>query len=181
MATQTKRNAQGNTGDGADAGAAMAGLGAAASTVAEIQRQQLAAGMEALSILFRAGEAVQQAQLQMRQRSALLHSQAADNIRRATSPMEVASIQSTLVMYEVQEAMRYGQELMAAVARSGTDLIKPAPGVQENVAAGASPAASMMGAAMTAAAPMADAFQQFFSAPMKAAQAAQAAQQQTTH
>ncbi|KQT12237.1 hypothetical protein ASG30_02750 [Ramlibacter sp. Leaf400] len=150
----------------------MASLGAAASTVAEIQRQQLAAGVEALSILFRAGEAVHQAQLQMGQRSALLHSQAADNIRKAGSPMEVASIQSTLVMYEFQEAMRYGQELVAALAKTGGEMLRPTQGQQEG-AAGSSPAASMMGAAMTAAGPMADAFQQMFTAPMRAAQAAQ--------
>lgn len=173
MATQTKRPGQGASGDGADSGAAVASLGAAASTVAEIQRQQLAAGVEALSILFRAGEAVHQAQLQMGQRAALLHSQAADNIRKAGSPMEVASIQSTLVMYEFQEAMRYGQELVAALAKTGSEMLRPPQGQQEGAASGASPAASMMGAAMTAAGPMADAFQQMFTAPMRAAQAAQ--------
>ena len=48
---------------------------------------------------------------------------------------------------------------------------------RQQLAAGASPAASMMGVAMNAAAPMADAIQQMFTAPMKAAQASS----QSTH
>lgn len=172
MATQTKRTTQETPEDPSQAAAA--GFATAVGTVSELQRQQLAAGAEALSHFFRAAEAVQQAQLQMGQRAALLHSQAADNLRKASSPLELASIQSTLVVYEFQEAMRFGQELVAAFAKSSGEMMRSPQGVQEASAAGASPAASMMGAAMTAAAPMADAIQQMFTAPMKAAQASQA-------
>jgi len=175
MATQTKRSAQETSDDPGQA--AVAGFANAVGTVSEFQRQQLAAGAEALSHFFRAAEAVQQAQLQMGQRAALLHSQAADNLRKAGSPLELASIQSTLVVYEFQEAMRYGQELVAAFAKSGGEMLRPAQGAQDSSATGASPAASMMGAAMNAAAPMADAIQQMFTAPMKAAQASS----QATH
>jgi Phasin protein len=171
MATQTKRSTQESSEDPAQAAAA--GLATAVGTVSEFQRQQLAAGAEVLSHFFRAAEAVQQAQLQMGQRAALLHSQAADNLRKASSPLELASIQSTLVVYEFQEAMRYSQELMAAFAKSSGEMMRP-PQVQDPSAAGASPAVTMMGAAMNAAAPMADAIQQMFTAPMKAAQASQA-------
>jgi len=169
MATQTKRNPQETADDPGQV--ALAGFATAVGTVSEFQRQQLAAGAEAVGHLFRAAEAVQQAQLQMGQRAALLHSQAADNLRRAGSPLELASIQSTLVVYEFQEAMRYGQELVAAFAKSSGEMLRPAQGTQDASAAGASPAASMMGVAMNAAGPMADAIQQMFTAPMKTAQA----------
>ncbi len=175
MATQTKRNANETPDDPGQA--AVVGFATAVGTVSEFQRQQLAAGAEVLSHLFRAAEAVQQAQLQMGQRAALLHSQAADNLRKATSPLELASIQSTLAVYEFQEAMRYGQELVTALAKSSGEMLRPAQGVQDAGVTGASPAASMMGVAMNAAAPMADAIQQMFTAPMKAAQASS----QSTH
>lgn len=169
MATQTKRNANETPDDPGQA--AMVGFATAVGTVSEFQRQQLAAGAEALSSIFRAAEAIQQAQLQMGQRCALLHSQAADNLRKAGSPVELASIQSTLVVYEFQEAMRYGQELVAAFAKTSGEMLKPSQLAQDAPLTGASPAAAVMGAAINAAAPMADAIQQMFTAPMKAAQA----------
>jgi hypothetical protein len=171
MATQTRRSTHETSEDPVQAAAA--GFASAAGTVSEFQRQQLAAGAEALCNFFRAAQALQQAQLQMGQRAALLHSQAADNLRKATSPMELASVQSTLVVYQFQEAMRYGQELAAALAKCGGEMLKPPQRAQDAAPASASPAASMMGAAMNAAAPMADAIQQMFTAPMKAAQASQ--------
>ncbi|TFZ06701.1 hypothetical protein EZ313_08785 [Ramlibacter henchirensis] len=174
MATQTKRTQQGSTDD---ANETVAGLAGAAGTLAEIHRQQLAASADVLCSMFRAAEALQQVQLQMGQRAALLHSQAADNIRKATSPTELVSVQSTLVMYEFQEAMRYTQELVTALARSGGEMLRPVQAAQGGNAASTSPATTMMGAAMSAAGPMADAFQQMFTAPMKAA----AQSSQSTH
>lgn len=169
MATQTKRT----TGSGTDADGTPAAQTAAA-TFAEIGRQQMAASADALTVWFRAAQAMQQAQLHMGQRAALLHSQAAENIRKASSPMELASIQSTLMVYEFQEMVRYWQELSTAAAKAGGEAMRP---VQQQDGSGAtSPAATMVGAAMNAAAPMAEAFQQMFSAPMKAA-----AQQAATH
>ena len=67
--------------------------------------------------------------------------------------------------------MRYAQELVAAFAKSSGEMLRPAQGTQDASAAGASPAASMMGVAMNAAGPMAEAIQQMFTAPMKTAQA----------
>lgn len=171
MATQSRRSQQAAA-DGANEAAA--GLASVAGTLAEIHRQQLAAGVDVLCSMFRATEALQQVQLQMGQRASLLHSQAADNIRKATSPMELVSVQSTLVMYEFQEAMRYGQELMAALAKSGGEIMRPVQAAQGGATGNSgSPTATMMGAAMNAAGPMADAFQQMFTAPMKAATAQQ--------
>lgn len=165
MASPSKRAQSSASGDADEA----AGLAGAAGTVAEVSRQQLAATAEAFSVFFRATEAIQQAQLQMGQRAALLHSQAAENIRKATSPIELASIQSTLLMYQMQEAMRYWQEMMAATAKASGELMRPGQ-VQQEAGAGATGAAtSVMGAAMNAAGPMADVFQQMFTAPLKAA------------
>ena len=143
-------------------------MGEGFQSFAEMTRQQMAASAQAMSMWFRAVEALQRAQLHMGQRAALLHSQAAENIRKAGSPMELASIQSTLVVYEMQEAMRYWQELLTAAGGAGGDALRAADTASE--AKSTSPAAAMMGAAMNAAAPMADAFQQMFTAPLKAAQ-----------
>lgn len=168
MATQTKRT----TGSSTDAdGTTVAQAGA--TTFAEISRQQMAATAEAMGAWFRSIETMQQAQLHMGQRAALLHSQAAENIRKATSPMELASIQTTLMVYEFQEMVRYWQELSTAAARAGGEALRPAQ--QQDGLGATSPAATMVGAAMNAAAPMAEAFQQMFTAPMKAATAQQAA------
>jgi hypothetical protein len=166
MANQSKRAASsassGTDDDGTAPGAA----------VTEMARRQLAAGADALGAMFRAAESLQQAQLQMGQRAALLHSQAADNLRKATTPAELVTIQSTLMLYEMQEGMRFWQEFMAAAAKAGSEIMRPPERATATAASAAdgSAAAGMMGAAMNAAAPMADAFQQMFTAPMKAAQ-----------
>jgi len=146
-----------------------------AGAFADATRQQMATAVESLGVMFRAAEALQQAQLHMAQRAALLHGQAAENIRKATSPMELVSIQSTLLLYEYQEAMRYWQELMGASAKAGAEIARRAPREAAEDGVATSPGAAMMGAAMSAAAPMADAFQQMFTAPLKAAQQAQQA------
>ena len=57
MATQTTKRATQSTDSGNEA---TAGMAAAAGTLAEMHRQQLAAGAETLSILFRAAEAIQE-------------------------------------------------------------------------------------------------------------------------
>ena len=167
MASQSKRNSQDTSTDADEAGA---GLQNAAVTAAEIGRQQLAATAEAMSTWFRAAEAIQQAQLQMGQRAALLHSQAAENIRKATSPIELATIQSTLVAYQFQETIRYWQELSMAVSKASGQMMRAPQSPADGAATAGSATASMMGAAMNAAGPMADAFQQMFTAPLKAAQ-----------
>jgi len=174
MATQTKRSGSASS---ADADEVTGGVQAAAGTAAEISRQQMAALAEGMSAMFRAAGAIQQAQMQMGERAALLHAQAAENIRKASSPMELLTIQSTLAAYQVQEAVRYWQELSAAVAKAGGQMMRPGQGAEQaGGAADGSAAASMMGAAMNAAAPMADALQQMFTAPLRAAAAQQATQ-----
>lgn len=170
MASKRNQQTESSSGEtGAD-------LNAATSAYAEMTRQQMAVAADAMSMMFRAGETLQQAQLQMGQRAALLHSQAADNLRKATSPTELMTIQSTLLMYQFQEAMRYMQDLMLAGAKIGqagrqaqADSISASPGSTADGSAATSAAATMMGAAINAAAPMAEAMQQMFSVPLKAA------------
>jgi hypothetical protein len=82
-------------------------------------QRQMAVAADWMSGLFRAGERLQQVQMHMAQRAALLHSQAADNIRKATSPTDLATIQATLVLYQCQEGMRYMQEVMIECAKAG--------------------------------------------------------------
>lgn len=172
MATQAKRSHDTAADESTETTAALA---TATGTMNQLYQQQLAAGADVLCSMFRSAEALQQVQLQAAQRLALLHSQAAENLRTATSPMDVASVESTLGIYAFQEAMRYGQELLGALVKSGGEIMRPAQAAQDTATAASatvSPAATLMGAAMTAAVPMADAFQQMFNGQMRAAAAA---------
>jgi hypothetical protein len=136
--------------------------GDGAPQLPEGSRQQVARSIEWLAAAFRSGEALQQVNVQMSQRAALLHSQAADNARKATSPAELLQIQSTLLMYEWQEMTRYSQELMLAWARA---LGQPTAAIAPEHGAGGATSATLGGltdAAMGAAAPMVQAWQQMF-------------------
>ncbi|MFL6692982.1 MAG: phasin family protein [Ramlibacter sp.] len=137
----------------------------------ELSRQQVARSIDWMAAAFRTGEALQQVNLQMSQRAALLHSQAAENARKATSPTELFQIQSTLAMYQWQEVSRYSQELMLASARA---MGQPATTTLGEQGAAASPGAmgGMTDAALGAAAPMVQAWQQMFTGAV--ADAAQA-------
>ena len=135
------------------------------TNVPENARQQLARSIDWMAAAFRAGESLQQPQLQMSQRAALLHSQAADNVRKATTPLELMQIQSTLLMYEWQEATRYTQELFLACTRA---FAQPAPNgsTTQSTASASTAAGAMPDAGMGMAAPMMQAWQQIFSASL---------------
>jgi hypothetical protein len=140
---------------------------AANDALAEMTRQQLAMAAECMAQLFRAGESLQRAQQQVSQRAALLHTQAAENLRNATNPVEVAYIQSGLMVSGMQEAMRCCQDMMMASARLGSDALRP--GSQDpahTVESATNMASSAANAAMNAAAPMMQAWQSLFTAPL---------------
>lgn len=126
----------------------------------EVSRQQVARSIDWMAAAFRTGEALQQVNVQMSQRAALLHSQAAENARKASSPTELFQIQSTLLMYEWQEMTRYSQELMLAYARA---MGQPSTTmVGEQAGASSSALGGLTDVAMGAAAPMVQAWQQMF-------------------
>ncbi|WP_458542413.1 hypothetical protein [Ramlibacter sp.] len=135
------------------------------TAVPENARQQLARSIDWMAAAFRAGESIQQAQLQMSQRAALLHSQAADNVRKASTPLELMQIQSTLLMYEWQEATRYTQELFLACTKALAQPAANGSGMQ-SAATSASATGGMPDAGMGMAAPMMQAWQQIFSASL---------------
>lgn len=140
------------------------GATAVAAQWPELSRQQFARSVDLMAAAFRAGQAVQQVNLQMSERAALLHSQAAENARKATSPTELLQIQSTLMVYEWQEATRYSQELLLACSRAVGQPTAAALG--EQAGNGAASAAAKVGgladAAIGAAGPMVQAWQQMF-------------------
>ena len=142
----------------------------AATPLPDVSRQQVARSIDWIAGAFRTGEALQQVNVQMSQRAALLHSQAAENARKASSPAELFQIQSTLLMYEWQEMARYSQELMLACVRA---MGQPSTTTAGEQAAGAG--ASSLGitdVAMGAAAPMVQAWQQMFTGASPEATAA---------
>ena len=165
MATSTRRAA----GDTADTAASDTGTGAAGWH--DVAQRQLATAADAAGQLFSRVEAMQRTQLQLVERAALPHRQAADNLRKATSPIELATVQGTLLVYQYQEAMRFWQEWMTVMTRAGNDAARAVSGngaatAEDGIDANA---AAAVGAAMNAAAPMAEAFQQMFMAPLQAA------------
>jgi hypothetical protein len=135
---------------------------ASTSTAPEMSRQQFARAVDMAAAGFRALGEVQKVNLQMGERTALLLSQAADNARKAGSPMELAQIQSQLVVYEWQEFSRYSQELMVAFMRLAAQPAGTAP-TEQTASTAASKAGNGLAEAMGAAAPMMQAWQQVFS------------------
>lgn len=81
---------------------------------AEQTREGLAQVAQGTSTLLQGAQAFQQVQLQMLQRMALVHEQAAEKLRSASSPSEVVALQGQLLVQGWQQAMQYGQELMTA-------------------------------------------------------------------
>ena len=132
---------------------------AAAGTTAapEMSRHQFARTADWIATAFRTAGALQQVNAQMSQRAALLHAQAAENARKASSAMELVQIQSSLLVFQWQEMSRYSQEWLLACSRG----LGQSPGS----AADATSAATGNGAngLGDAAAPMVQAWQQMFS------------------
>jgi hypothetical protein len=163
MATRSGRSTSSDASDSATDGTEAGTVAHAAP--AEVARQQLVAATQSMATLFRNLERFQLAQQHFAQRAALLHSQAADNLRKATTPMELVSIQGTLFMYQWQEGARYLQELVVAGATMGREGAEPAgEGVMGSPASAAQAATN---AAMNAAAPMVHAWQQMFTPPQE--------------
>lgn len=191
MATQ--RRTQQHEGNGEEGASAAASLPNPANMVnmagmAEVARQQMLFASHALGVLFRSTEAIYRANMQAGERAALLHGQATENIRKAGTAAELMSVQVTLAVYQGQEATRYWQEVGAAVMGMGSEMMRSVPGASAVAGASATAedgraaggpavqqattaATAMMDAAMSAAAPMADALQQMFTAPLRPAAA----------
>jgi hypothetical protein len=159
------RHARSSSSDATESATEGADPSIAPQAAADVARQQLVVAAQSMATLFRNVERFQLAQQHLAQRAALLHSQAADNLRKATSPMELVSIQGTLLMYQWQEGARYLQELMVAGASMGRGGVEQAGEGATGSPASAAQAATT--AAMGAAAPMVQAWQQMFTPPQE--------------
>jgi hypothetical protein len=133
---------------------------ATSSAVPEISRQQFARSVDWMATAFRTAGALQQVNAQMSQRAALLHAQAADNARKASSSMELLQVQSSLLLYQWQEMTRYSQECMLACSRA---LGQSAGAGETASSANGNGTTGFTDAAMGAAGPMVHAWQQMFS------------------
>jgi len=135
-------------------------------TMAALTRQQMVQSEDWLAQFFRMNESLQRAQQQFSERAVLLHSQAAENLRRATNAAELGYIQSNLIVSWMQEAVRLCVDMTTATAKIGNEALQrtAATTEEENSAEQATSAAS---AAMNAAVPpMMQAWQSFFTAPL---------------
>lgn len=127
------------------------------NAVAEATRQQMASTASAASAMLRTLESFQQTQQHLIQRAALLQEQTAERLRNASTPVEVLSIQSTMMMSGFTDLAQYAQELMLASLKA-QEAMRPA----EPQATTAMP---MVGTA----APLFQAWQAVFTAPMNGA------------
>lgn len=139
-----------------------ADVSSAQDTMADLTRQQLANTAQTASAMLRALEGFQQTQQNMLQRAALLQQQTAERLRNASSPTELMAVQSSFLLSGLTEMAQYTQELMLASLRAQNELMRPT----EEQQAGAAQAAT------ASAAPLFQAWQSVFSAPMNAAYAA---------
>jgi hypothetical protein len=131
---------------------------AQADTV-EQSRQGLALYAEGTSTFLRGAEAFHQVQLQMVQRLALNHQQAAERLRSASSPVELATIQSELMVSGMQELARYMQDMALAGMRLQGEMLTNAP------------SATRPAATPHAMAPVLQAWQTMFMGPLNGAAA----------
>lgn len=100
---------------------------------AEQTRAGLAQVAQGTSTLLHGAQAFQEVQLQMLQRVTLVHQQAAEKLRSATSPSEMVTLQGQLMVQGWQQAMQYGQELMSASMKVQGEMLGKA-GQQQSAA-----------------------------------------------
>lgn len=134
----------------------------AQNALGDFTRQQLAATAQTASALLRALDTFNQTQQHMLQRAAMLQSQTAERLRSATSPTELMAVQSSLMLSGFTEIAQYTQELMLASLKAQNELMRPTEEQQEAASAGT----------VNATAPLFQAWQSVFNAPMNAAYAA---------
>ncbi len=139
-------------------------INAGTSAVADLTRQHMANGCSTACAMLRALETLQQTNNHMIQRAALLQEQTADRLRGAGSPAEVMAIQSTVMLSGLSELAQYAQEMLLASLKAQGEFMRPAEQQQQASASTAS-----------AAAPLFQAWQSVFTAPMQGAAAAAAA------
>lgn len=135
-----------------------AGLNAGTSAVADITRQQMASTATTACAMLRVMDTFQQTQQHMIQRAALLQEQTADRLRNANSAAELMAINSTVLLSSFSELAQYTQELLLASLKAQGEFMRPAEAQQHAVSNSAS-----------AAAPLFQAWQSVFTAPMYAA------------
>lgn len=105
-----------------------------ADTSAEQARESLAQVAQGTSNLLQGAQAFQQVQMQMLQRMALVHQQAAEKLRSASNPSELVALQGQMLVQGWQQAMQYGQELMTASMKVQSDMLARAGQQQASAA-----------------------------------------------
>lgn len=137
-----------------------AAVSAGSGAIADLTRQHMANTASTAGAMLRALDTYQQTQQHMVQRAAMLQEQTADRLRNVNSPIEMVAIQSTVLLSGLSEWAQYTQELMLASLKAQSEFMRPAELQQQS----ASQAAS-------AAAPLFQAWQSVFTAPMNSAMA----------
>jgi hypothetical protein len=130
--------------------------------MADATRQQMANSASAASVLLSVFDDLQQTQHRMLQRAAVLQEQTAQRLRHASTPAEVMTIQSNVMMSAWSEMVQYAQDLTAAMFKAQGELSRPG---ESQVSGNAAHAASMS----RATAPLFQAWQAMFTPPTNGA------------
>ena len=138
-----------------------ADLSAGAGAIADLTRQHMANCASTSCAFLRALDTFHQTQQHMIQRAALLQEQTADRLRSANSPIELLAIQSTVMLSGMSEWAQYTQELMLASLKAQNEFMRPAEQQQQSATQAAN-----------AAAPLFQAWQSVFTAPLNGAMSA---------
>jgi hypothetical protein len=139
-------------------------IASAQNAMADLTRQQMATSASTASVMLRALDTFHQTQQHMLQRAALLQSQTAERLRAASTPTELIAVQSSLMLTGFSELTQYAQELMLASLKAQGEFMHPTEEQQATTANAANVAA-----------PLFQAWQSVFTAPMTAAASSTAA------
>lgn len=129
--------------------------------LADLARQQMATTATTACAMLRALETFHQPQQHMIQRAAMLQEQTAERLRNAVSPIELVAIHSAVMMSGLSEVAQFAQEMMLASIKAQSEFLRPS---QQQHAVNQS--------AGGAAAPLFQAWQSVFTAPMQGMQGA---------
>jgi hypothetical protein len=93
---------------------------------ADLPRRQLALMTHSATALFRGSEDMRRIQQQTAQRATEHHEEAAERLRGQCDFNDLLAIQADLVRFDVQEAMRYWQQLANAAFKLQADMVTSA-------------------------------------------------------
>ena len=95
----------------------------ATNSAADFGRQQSVVASESAQAMFRGFEAMRKIQEEAARETSQKHAAAAQRLRNDCSPAEMMAVQSDLLRFDFDAAVRYWQELVAAALEMQTEIM----------------------------------------------------------